>query len=338
LHIVLKHIFRYKDFSNKQVFNIAADLVVNQNIDPDQLIEGAVTLDRFPEMQLKTNESINYYYNELFDFIKQQTEKEEDCEQSGDSDSGSQGTNQSWENLKDYLRPESQYQRQHQFWRWLEELSNAEQEIAEESVNQTLENTLQRIKPKDFGKLPAGLQRYLEAFEQSLIPKVNWRRILRIFAASSQKTYLKNTLRRPSKRYGVTPGIKIKRKNKLLIAIDTSGSIQMEELREFFSEVYHIWRQGAEIYIVECDVKIHRQYPYRGTAPKVIAGGGGTSFEAPILFANETYQPDALIYFTDGYAAIPTIKSRCPLMWLVSKGGAAESDLKDFQGRILKMN
>ena len=67
LHIVFKHIFRYKGFTHKTIFNIAADLVVNQCIKPNQLIDGAVMMDKFPEMNFLPHQHVNYYYNLLID-------------------------------------------------------------------------------------------------------------------------------------------------------------------------------------------------------------------------------------------------------------------------------
>lgn len=59
--------------------------------------------------------------------------------------------------------------------------------------------------------------------------------------------------------------------------------------------------------IVLCDTEIHHQYPYKGITQKEVEGGGGASFETPIAFAN-TYKPDVLLYFTDGYAHVPITK------------------------------
>ncbi|MEO1652508.1 MAG: VWA-like domain-containing protein [Bacteroidota bacterium] len=182
------------------------------------------------------------------------------------------------------------------------------------------------------------MQQYLNEFESSLNPSVNWRRVLRIFSNSSSRTRIRNTLKRPSKRYGSNPGIKVRKKQKLLVAIDSSGSIKTEELQDFFNEVYHIWQQGAEIQIVECDVKIHQSYTYKGQNPSLVLGGGGTSFEAPIEYANLHFRPDALIYLTDGYGPKPGILSNCPILWLISREGAKLEYLQAFQGRKLKMN
>ncbi|MCH2188881.1 VWA-like domain-containing protein, partial [Candidatus Gracilibacteria bacterium] len=150
---------------------------------------------------------------------------------------------------------------------------------------------------------------------------------------------LKTTIKKTSKRYGTTPGIRIKKKNKILVAIDTSGSINQDELNAFFSEIYHIHKQGTEIFIVECDSKIQKKYSYTGVVPKLVYGGGGTDFNEPIYFSNEFYKPDAIIYFTDLQGEVPVIKTRSPLMWMVSKNGIDKDSetWNIFEGRKIKM-
>ena len=155
---------------------------------------------------------------------------------------------------------------------------------------------------------------------------VDWRRVLKLFSESSSKTKIKNTLKRPSKRYGTTPGIKIKHHQKLLIAIDTSGSISEEEYHDFFSELYHIWKRGSIVRVVECDAEIQHVYDYKGITPKVIHGGGGTDFNPPIVYANNVFNPDALIYFTDGHAAVPTVQAKVPVLWVISREGITPND------------
>ena len=54
---------------------------------------------------------------------------------------------------------------------------------------------------------------------------------------------------------------------KLAVAIDTSGSISIEHLNMFFSEIHGIWRQGAEVVVIESDSKVQRYYPYKGKLP-----------------------------------------------------------------------
>ncbi|TAE19045.1 MAG: hypothetical protein EAZ95_02810 [Bacteroidetes bacterium] len=329
LHIVFKHIFRYKGFSHKTMFNIAADLVVNQCIKPNQLIEGAVTMDKFPELNMLPHQHTNYYYNILLELQSKCTAPDGENEEEKNSES--------WKNLRGFLDENDMNQRRHALWKKIDDLTSAEKDILESSINQGLENSLRRLKSDQYGKLPAGLKEYLDDFQVSQIPVVNWRRMLRLFAASSSKTKLKNTLRRPSKRYGTNPGIKVKKKQKMAVVIDTSGSISQDELREFFNEIYHIWKQGVEVMVVECDAAIGATYAYKGKTPQSTTGGGGTAFEAPIVWANQTYRPDALIYFTDAYGPNPATKSICPILWLVSKNGDSIENISAFQGRKVKM-
>ena len=66
LHIIFKHLFRIKakEYDNK-IFNIAADIVVNQLIAPWKLPDSAITLETFPKLKLPRNKSVEWYYENL---------------------------------------------------------------------------------------------------------------------------------------------------------------------------------------------------------------------------------------------------------------------------------
>ena len=125
----------------------------------------------------------------------------------------------------------------------------------------------------------------------------------------------------------------------IMIAIDTSGSIEQDSLSLFFKELFHIWRNGAEVMVVECDFTIRRKYLYKGQVVQYALGKGGTNFNPPLQYANEEYMPDALIYFTDGHAPPPKIKSRSPILWIVSPDGITldSERWKRLPGRKVKM-
>jgi predicted metal-dependent peptidase len=332
LHIVLKHIFRIRDFSNRDIFNIAADIVVNQYIHPDHLPAGAVTLEQFDGLGLQPHQDVGYYYRELLKAWKEQTGKEP-----GAPGMDSQAGNY----LDDLMKNGNEHLEKHRLWaRDFADAPEADCRVMERPVDKALEETMNRLDKKHIGSLPATLKAYLEGLSIQLAPQVNWRRVLRLFAAGGSRTYLKETIRRPSKRYGTTPGIKVKRRHKLLVAVDTSGSVQLDELRAFFSEIYQIWRQGIEVMVVECDVVIGNRYLYRGVAPASVSGRGGTAFDDPLRYANEDYHPDAVIYFTDGYGPPPSVKSRAPVLWVITPKGAGEKDdyWNALPGRKVKMN
>ena len=70
----------------------------------------------------------------------------------------------------------------------------------------------------------------------------------------------------------------------------------------------------------------------------MVHGRGGTCFDEPIKFANEKYQPDATIYFTDGFAPEPTVKSRKPILWMITPKGIEEENWDYLPGRKVKMS
>lgn len=339
LHIVFKHLTRSNEFGNKKLFNIAADIATNQYINSDQLTFDAVRLEDFPDFNLNRGQSLDYYYKRL----KEELDGMEGggMENSGDendADSENEIMTDAQRKLLELMNQENHKQlNQHNLWDDIQKLSSAERKILDAAINESIMQSVARMKDRRYGNLPAGLQQYLDLLAESLKPNVNWRRILRIFAASSSRTQIKNTIRRPSKRYGTTPGIKIQRKQKILVAVDSSGSVDNEELKEFFGEIYHIWKQGAEIYVVECDTAIHNNYFYKGKAPEVISGRGGTDFNAPLSYANDVYNPDAVIYFTDGHAMTPNVKCRKPVLWLITSAGIGEDSWDFLPGRKVKM-
>lgn len=338
LHILFKHLFMMDKFGNKYVFNLAADILVNQYIASNQLPTGGIVLELFPDLNLDREETVKYYYDKLMSFIKEQQSIDEQYPNSEDGTPNPQRpSNQSWDNLKPYLDPMNEAQRQHEQWEMMKGLSQTERDLIEGGLNDYIKGTVERL--KTYGTLPAGIQAYIEELLAMMKPTVNWKRVLRLFTENASSTYLQNTLKKASKRYGTIPGIKIRKRQKILVAIDTSGSVNLDDLQEFFGEMYHIWKEQAEITVVECDTAIHHVYNYNGKMPEFVHGRGGTDFNAPILYANEKAKPDAIVYFTDGYAPIPEVRSRVPIMWLICSGGLSENDesFYNFPGRIVKM-
>jgi len=326
LHIVLRHLTALKSYANRHVFNIAADLVVNQYLTPQQLPISAITLDFFKPLEpthrlfLEAEKGVGYYYEKMIGLLQNRTD-------------GSEAGNAIFRTLDAWMQGDEEATAKHRFWDEFAGLNSSEIRVVEQFVKNATKQALQRVQHKNRGHLPAHLLEELQAAVADA-PLVNWRRVLRLFAASSNSTLLKNTIRRPSKRYGVVPGIRLNRCHDLVLAVDTSGSISNDQLKLFFSEIRHIWRQGARITVVECDQIIHSTYPYKGKTPDAVSGRGGTQFDAPIAWANEQ-KPDALIYFTDGHAPAPLVAARMPILWVITSGGADK--FEHLPGKHLKL-
>jgi predicted metal-dependent peptidase len=322
LHIVFKHTLENDKSIDRHVANIAMDIVVNQYIDKLLLPAESIFIEDFPELNFEKDHSWRYYYHKLLDLRDNLDTRYKDTQAASVFASikeNSHGLDRhvTWEEV--YLQP------------------GTEHELVKIHIDNLLNIAHNKTPLKSYGSLPAGLKAYLESILIKPKPLVDWRRVIKLFSESSSKTKVKNTIRRPSKRFGTVPGIKIRKMKKLLVAVDTSGSISGQELAQFFNEIYHIWRQGAVIKIVECDAVVQNVYSYKGIAPGFVKGRGGTDFDPVIAYGNKEFLPDGLIYFTDGIAPAPKNQPRFPLLWVISSNGILSEEFSKFPGRKAKL-
>jgi predicted metal-dependent peptidase len=208
----------------------------------------------------------------------------------------------------------------------------------EQTISKQLLDAAARTPSKHYGNLPAALITEIDLIRESMKPKVDWKRMLRIFSSSSGRTVIYHTMKRISKRYGTRPGIRIKQYKKIAVAIDTSGSIQETTLAQFFKEIDTIYRNGAEVFIIECDAAVGNAYPYKKNVPIKITGGGGTNYDPAFDYINKNkkLQIDACVYLTDGYAPEPTIKPRCKLLYVITPDGNKGDHLKWGNSILMK--
>ncbi|MCT4615595.1 MAG: VWA-like domain-containing protein [Marinifilaceae bacterium] len=348
LHIALKHITQHRNenIPIALLANIAADLVVNQYIDKQHLPPGGIQLSKFQNMgskfdiSIEAHKDVDYYYQKLKEIMDKggKLPGEYICKEKLE--------NASWEqkphDLDDIFEKAADSVRNHANWDSFDKMDDAQKEIVSAQIDNLLKNANERVGTAMFaGNVPASLLEQINALINASKANLDWRRALRMFTASSARTYLKNTLRRKSKRYGTTPGIKIKSYHHILVGVDTSGSMNIVEIEEFFSEIHHIWRQGAQVTVVEFDYEIQNSYAYKGEPPSQVKGRGGTSFDPVIELANEQLHPDILIIFTDGYIDKIELNSRKPLMWMISTQGiTGDTDywsILEEKGRVIKM-
>jgi predicted metal-dependent peptidase len=326
LHLVFKHLVMldFKKYDAK-LFNIAADLVVNQFIGKWKLPSSAVTLASFPELDLSENESLDWYYKKILSLKRKMDRKK------NSKDSFSNTSTQTLENII-----ENGNHSNHSKWGFSE--SDINLQHAESELDRIILQTKERISTDQYYSLPFSIRDLISIIIEKRNPKVNWKRALKIFSSSSRRTRVKFTVKRVSKRYGTRPGLKIQRSQKIAVAIDTSGSISLDELNMFFNEIHSMWQNGAEIEVIECDAAVQKTYDYRGKFPEFVHGRGGTNFDPVFAYLNKNTNVlyDGCIYLTDGYAPAPEIKPRCKVFWVITPDGSLGSHLK--YGRALQIN
>ena len=318
LHLVFKHVFRQEN-RHPQIYNLAADIVVNQFVMPWGLPEGAITLETFPDLKLKPDKSLDWYYDRLTSV----RDNPETAPKSAEILDRLLQEPEVWdlENVPGLKRGD------HHLWGKAHDIDS---QVADSILDRLIVQSRDRAGSRGWGMLPNRIKELIDAAVERRKPKLDWRRVVRLFAASSRKTRVVNTMRRRSKRYGTYPGIRVHRFQRLAVAIDTSGSVSDDELSDFFAEIHGIWRQGAEITIIECDAAVQRTYPYNGILPTRVAGRGGTTFNPVFtwLNSNRMVRYDGCIYLTDGGAAAPTVQPSCKLLWVVTSDGVVGEHLR----------
>ena len=175
------------------------------------------------------------------------------------------------------------------------------------------------------GKLGGNLRRLVDHLLQ---PQLPWRMLLaRYMTAVSRDDY---SYMRPSRREGeaIFPTLRSAQAD-IVVALDTSGSIRENEMREFVTEIDAIKGQvRARIVLHACDARLASEGPWRFEPwepfelPDNLRGGGGTRF-TPVFewLRMESCHPDLLVYFTDAQGEFPRQEPPYPVIWLV-KGRA----------------
>lgn len=150
----------------------------------------------------------------------------------------------------------------------------------------------------------------------------------------AQKHLLKKSKRKYNKRLPDNPGIKLRQQKHILFAIDTSGSVSNEELRECLGELYHLQKTGSEITIIQCDTTISDISKFDSRKDFEVHGRGGTDFQPVIDYYNERlHQYSCLMYFTDGEAPAPE-NARGNILWILSERSNMNEKLP---GEVIKL-
>lgn len=174
---------------------------------------------------------------------------------------------------------------------------------------------------KGRGTIPGEIAgRITEIRKRKPRPVADWKRYFRRYLGNEFSEFIRKSKKRESKRFPDAAGNRHRKKSHILVAIDTSGSVSMPEYREFFGQIKTLTKDST-FHVVECDTCIQHEYEFNNRPNEVLHGGGGTSFQPPIdLFNQNRKKYDALVYFTDGGAPIPSDTPKDTL-WVISSQG-----------------
>ena len=206
----------------------------------------------------------------------------------------------------------------------------------EENIKQAVERASK--KAKDAGKLPGNLMAELEKTNAS---KKDWREELRVFLGGGQSK--EQSWSKPSRRHIADdiylPGMPPSGPGVVVLAIDTSGSVDDRLLSRFVAEINKVNEdlQPEEIHVVCCDTQVQWSEcfgPYDSVVAKPL-GRGGTRFSPVFQWVQKMgIQPKALLYFTDLECSDFGNKPDYPVLWVKWPDG---SDRAPPWGQVINM-
>ena len=316
LHIAFFHLLNLDSFPDRKLHNVAADLEINQYIQDSYKGERWEGLEihkaPFAELNLEPKQGTKYYYSKLQEEIQNNPEGE----------------------VAEFMESMDPM---HELWKQFDGLSEAEKKLIAKQIDHQLKEIANQVN-KNHGSIPGELKDYVLGLFEQVEAVLDWKAYLRRFNGMAQKVLTKKTRRKPSRRYPSNPALKVKPKKRTLVAIDTSGSVNNDELLEFFNEINHMFKTGTEITVVECDAQIQREYEYKGKLEEIkVSGRGGTDFEPVMVYLKEHQNKfQNLIYFTDGECNVPETKPMKPILWVHSSRSKINEELPGAKIKITR--
>lgn len=317
LHIAFGHLVSFGSFRDKKLANVAMDMEINQYIDPEYLPDGGIDINNYEDLDLDIKAGCRYYYDKLQQ-LKDEKDKDGTC--------GNGEMDKLLDNIDSGDIPD------HSTWEEFEDLSEAEKKLIEKQLQKVLSDAKEQTIKKR-GNVPGEIEGVI-IIEEIVRPKFDWRSYVRRFSGTSTKVFTKKIRRKENRRYDENPGLKIKMKQHMLLAIDTSGSVSNAELTEFMNEIHHIYKAGVDITIVQCDTSINSIEEYKGKNELNVKGRGGTEFDPVLDYYNANQKKyTSLVYFTDG-ECYTSVKPKGRVLWVLSERSHMNEDLP---GHVIKL-
>jgi len=210
---------------------------------------------------------------------------------------------------------QEQKERQEQTQQEIEEEILQEQLLAEEAIS-ALEAKMQS------GEAPQSIERF---FEVEGFGKIDWRDELRL---ALDRFYRDDYAMMPPSKKLLYEGIylpsNISQTFRLVIAVDSSGSVDEALLNEFMSEVNFLMslvpNYEIELLVSDDTLHFHKTF-YSGEQLDVsLKGGGGTDFRPVFAFIDNNFDDvKLLLYFTDMEGIFPKKVPNYTVKWVSSK-------------------
>lgn len=308
LHVLFNHLTDnyFKDF---KIANIAMDSIINDNIElfirdsQNDILKQGIYLKNINAF-FKTNFcSKSNTSREIYDFLKSQNK----------------------EKLDDFLQKNQGGHDSHDSFK-SDDISELDKQVLKEKFKGIIEKNLDSF--KDAGRDSGEIERIIT---ECLKVDYNFLSIFETLLNKTLKVNKRESYKRFSRRLGESFKGKItEKKPKVLLVVDTSGSISDEILKKVYSQVNSITKK-YNLTVISGDTRLcTNEEIKRGGKPKLdFIGGGGTdlNFYHDVI-SKQNF--DLIIFDTDGY--IPKIKDtdKIPKIFCIFDNGQKVDGYKNI--------
>jgi predicted metal-dependent peptidase len=285
-----------------KLWNIAADLSINCLIGKDRLPDNCCYPGVAPFEEFDAGQTAEWYFESLKKKIEEQESEDGEGEggEGGEFDPNAAGQFDSHEG-------------------WGDEASEAMSDIAKERLKESVKKAAnEAAQASSWGSVSNSVRKEIM---DRITAKVDWRKVLRYFVKTSQRSERTSTPRKLNKYYPyIHSGKRVRRTASIAVSIDQSGSVDDGMLAAFFSELNKL-ADIAEFTVIPFDTEVAEDKVYvwkRGESRKwERVMYGGTNFNPPTDYVNSR-NFDGHIILTDLCAPKPK-SSKCQRMWMTTK-------------------
>lgn len=345
-HLISGHISRKKALRGayeNRILNIAADIAINQYIEDLPPWEPSLgSVSEAIGKRLPKDLSMEVYANMIKKAMEAPDEDldsrdEEEKESPGISDEQPPEGGVDAEDLQETEEEKTEETARHD-----ENLCHEIWEKSEDAMLEAQDDIIRGIVQKSLrGEIPDGLEEAVARLGQSA--ELPWQKILRNLVGTIPAPYRKTVTRknrRQPERLDLRGSLP-RYETELVVAVDTSGSMDSLDLRKAMNEIFEILKASRhKVTIIECDAALQRVYNLdRPSDMKaVFKGRGGTRFSPVFGYIREKDLRNALlVYFTDG--AGEEVLDEKPVnkntLWILT--GKGYLSLRDVPGRVSRL-
>lgn len=318
-HCIFKHLLTWQHLFEEDAHtaNVACDYAINIRL-VDAIPQLSKDLIQMPKVGLLDTKYRGMDSGEIYRLLRK---KQQQQQQNNQGQGQGQGQSQ----------PGQPQGFDDHDWKGAKAMSEEDKAEAERKIDEALRQGALLA-----GKMGSGGAR---EFDGLLEAKIKWQDALREYVQEQCAGNDYSTWRRPNRRYlGMDvymPSAVSERVGDILVAVDTSGSIGGDQIKQFLGEIDAI-AQGVNpesVWLLYWDTQVCRAERYIGEDVRNIVqstkpeGGGGTAPSCVTKYMRDnSIRPKVAIVLTDGYVGSDWGGEwPCPVVWCVVGNESATS-------------